>query len=296
MPDPSLEAPLLVLRNCSGLLQIFVEWIKKWRKDGWTCFLCICLETPLGFASSSPRGKSVNLALILSSLWEKLWGWCREMFPPRAGDEWAGSNTLPREPLRARGAEQEWWSGSRAVGETVGHSFLAGSSAQDKSGPWNSKWTRLPGWNSQGSTPAPMPGPGRHSRETYGTWAPINAGCREEPRVGSDTLTPRCKKHSERKKSHLWLVTLTPCIPLLLLSFSLSPIFGHVLVMPPWGLTSTFYHTVLRHRWHEHFICLPLETEQLPAWEASWVSSGLRCIESVIDQWCLSGQTMRHRV
>lgn len=49
----------------------------------------------------------------------------------------------------------------------------------------------------------------------------------------------------------------------------LSPGFGHFLVMPPGGLTSAFYHTVPRHRWHEHFISLLLETEQLPAWEAS---------------------------
>ena len=33
--------------------------------------------------------------------------------------------------------------------------------------------------------------------------APANAGFREEKCLGSDTLTPRRKKHSDRKKSHL---------------------------------------------------------------------------------------------
>lgn len=33
--------------------------------------------------------------------------------------------------------------------------------------------------------------------------APASAGFREEPCLGSDTLTPRGKKHSDRKKSHL---------------------------------------------------------------------------------------------
>ena len=202
-----------------------------------------CLKPPLGSAALSPRGRSVGLALVLSSLWEKPQGWYREMFPPLAGDGWAASTTFLCETLSDQGTEGEWWWRSRAVGETTGHSLPASTSTQDKLslGILNEPVSLD---KIASSIPAQMCGPGRYSRETAGTQALANAGFREEPCGGSVTQSLRWKKHSDGKKSHLWLVILTLLNYSQALLPSLSPVFGHFLV-PPGALTSALYHTML---------------------------------------------------
>lgn len=189
-PHPSLQ----VLRNRPGSLQIFVEQKKETKTDG-----------PVFFAFV------LNLMVLLPCLLGECWlgssslifvreapGLVQGDFPSVSRDGWAGSTALLGETLcdRYQGTEREWWWGSRAVGEMAGHSLTASNLAQEKLGPWNSKWTCLLGSSSQGSTLTQMRGPGRHSRETAGSQGPANEGF-GKPDAGWVTLTLGLKKHSD---------------------------------------------------------------------------------------------------
>lgn len=176
------------------------------------------------------------MALILLSLWEKALGLVQEDFFLHRWemDEPAPQHSHVWDPLWPRGWVRAM-TGNRAAGEMAGHFLAAGSSAQDKSGPWNSKWTCLPGWNSQGSTPTQMCWPWKAFQRNC--WYPGSSQCRIQGKALRRLSHPdsKTKETPREEASHLWPVTLP-----LMFSFSPSPL----------SLCSITFLVVLLSLWH----------------------------------------------